>query len=277
MSSLFGTNKNNEVDSTARNTTATTTTHHDRNLVHDRADRNLVHDRAPIVNEQHVYTQSSAAPEIREKHVVREQHVTQEVPIIEKKVVHERPVIQEKTIVHEKPIVHEKKVVTNEREVVKEQPLVQRQTDQIVREAPTVVHDTTSSTHHGTTHHGTTHHATTTTTDNESKPGFFGKLFGAGKHDEKHAENAVRQEEHHVKDAAATSTAATGTGGMLKNLFSSNVPRPFATTTYDYGTAGSTTVAQSVPASDLNTTATLPNGPIDNAAMHHNNNKISSA
>lgn len=270
MSSLFGSSSNKNTNTTAQ------TVGQDARVI----EQDIIQERAPIVNEQHVYTQAQQAPEIREKHVVREQHLVQEVPVIEKKVIHERPVIQEKTVVHEKPIVHEKKVITNEQQVVREQPLVERQADQFVRESPTIIRDQTqvnTNTQHNTLRQDE-QNLKNDVENKESKPGFFGSLFGGAKHEE----NNLKQDEKNLKndvknDAHLNNNNQQQSGGMLKNLFSSNVPRPFATTTYDYGTAGSTTVAASVPASDMNTTATLPQGPIDNQAAFTQNNKISSA
>jgi len=243
---------------------------------------NVTEVKAPIVREQHVYTES-ARPEVIEKHVVREQHLTQEQPIIEKKIVHERPIVQEKTIVHEKPIVHEKKVVSHQEKVVTEAPIIQHTTGQVIHERPTIIRDTNTQYNNNNisldernmntaSSTSSTSSSTLNEENKESKPGFFANLFGSKKNDaetdaEKLREKELKEKDKLAADAAAAESAANpGTGGMLKNLFSSNVPRPFATTTYDYGTAGSTTVAAAVPASDLNTSATLPNGPVDSSA-----------
>lgn len=231
---------------------------------------NVTEVKAPIVREQHVYTQSTAAPEVIEKHVVREQHLTQEQPIIEKKIIHERPIVQEKTIVHEKPIVHEKKIVEHQQKVVTEQPIIQHTTGEVVRENPTFIRDTTTQFNNNNV---SLDEKNIKAEEKESKPGFFANLFGGKKTDDSNNQNDETLKEKELQEKKAAEAAAAdatannaGSGSMIKNLFSSNVPRPFATTTYDYGTAGSTTVAAAVPASDLNTAATLPNGPSDSAA-----------
>lgn len=246
MSSLFSSKKETVVDQSAHQGQAHTHAHthvHAVPVVEQTKTQTTVETLAPIVHEHHVNA-TAQQPIIKEQHITREKHIVQEQPIIEKTIVHEQPIIQNKQVIHEKPVIHEKTIVQNISESIREAPIVRAAQSTIVHEKPTIIKETpviaatttTTTQQPITAHthtpvvasHPTTVHDVTT------------KLHDTKLHDTKLHNDKL----HTATDSTHTTT--TSSGGLMdkiKHVFGvDNVPRPCASTTYDYGASGSATV-----------------------------------